>query len=507
MQLIPALLLAAALPAATFVALDLAIPRAAAATPPVDSQALYEQHCQSCHGANRLGGAGPALLPESLSRIKPAEAHSVIRDGRPASQMAAYSSVLNEAQITDLVDYLYQPSAVPPTWSDADIRASHRILKDVASLPTSPQHGADPRNLFVVVEAGDNHVTILDGDRFEPLTRFQSHFALHGGPKFSPDGRFVYFASRDGWISVYDLHNLSMIAEVRAGLNTRNLAVSNDGRWVLVGNYLPGNLALLDARDLSLIKHIPAVGQDGTPSRVSAVYTAPPRDSFVVALKDVQEAWELSYAGEPTFEPRRIKAADFLDDFSFTPDYRHLLATSRKAHGGQVIDLDTGKAVTDIPLPGMPHLGSGIYWKRDGKWVFATPNVSKGLISVLDMETWKLIKEIPTEGPGFFMRSQANSPYAWTDVFFGPNNDAVHLIDKQTLEVAHTLRPMPGKNAAHVEFTNDGRYALLSVWDTEGALIIYDAKTLEEVKRIPMNKPSGKYNVGNKIDFAEGTSH
>lgn len=507
MQLIPALLLAAALPAATFVALDLAIPRAAAATPPVDSQALYEQHCQSCHGANRLGGAGPALLPESLSRIKPAEAHSVIRDGRPASQMAAYSSVLNEAQITDLVDYLYQPSAVPPTWSDADIRASHRILKDVASLPTSPQHGADPRNLFVVVEAGDNHVTILDGDRFEPLTRFQSHFALHGGPKFSPDGRFVYFASRDGWISVYDLHNLSMIAEVRAGLNTRNLAVSNDGRWVLVGNYLPGNLVLLDARDLSLIKHIPAVGQDGTPSRVSAVYTAPPRESFVVALKDVQEAWELSYAGEPTFEPRRIKAADFLDDFSFTPDYRHLLATSRKAHGGQVIDLDTGKAVTDIPLPGMPHLGSGIYWKRDGKWVFATPNVSKGLISVLDMETWKLIKEIPTEGPGFFMRSQANSPYAWTDVFFGPNNDAVHLIDKQTLEVAHTLRPMPGKNAAHVEFTNDGRYALLSVWDTEGALIIYDAKTLEEVKRIPMNKPSGKYNVGNKIDFAEGTSH
>lgn len=172
-----------------------------------------------------------------------------------------------------------------------------------------------------------------------------------------------------------------------------------------------------------------------------------------------------------------------------------------------MIDLDTGKAVTDIPLPGMPHLGSGIYWKRDGKWVFATPNVSKGLISVLDLETWKLIKEIPTEGPGFFMRSQANSPYAWTDVFFGPNNDAVHLIDKQTLEVAHTLRPMPGKNAAHVEFTNDGRYALLSVWDTDGALLVYDAKTLEEVKRIPMNKPSGKYNVGNKIEFAEGTSH
>jgi mono/diheme cytochrome c family protein len=507
------ILLVAAVPVATSVALEQVAPHAGQPAPAADAtaEALYQQHCQSCHGQDRLGGAGPALLPESLARIKPEEARSVIRDGRPASQMAAYKALLDEAQIAALSDYLYRPAAVPPSWSDTDIRASHRPLADLASLPDTPQHDADPLNLFVVVEAGDHHVTILDGDRFEPLARFQSHFALHGGPKFSPDGRFVYFASRDGWVSQYDLHNLRMVAEVRAGLNTRNLAVSNDGRWVLVGNYLPGNLVLLDARDLSLVRVIPALAADGTPSRVSAVYTAPPRGSFVVALKDVREVWELSYAGRsddnPPVEPRRIAARDFLDDFSFTPDYRQLLATSRQAHGGQVIDLDSGEAITDIPLPGMPHLGSGIYWKRNGEWVFATPNVSQGLISVLDPKTWTLIKEIPTEGPGFFMRSHAHSRYAWTDVFFGPNNDAVHLIDKQSLTIAKTLRPMPGKNAAHVEFTRDGKYLLLSVWDRDGALIVYDSLTLEEIKRIPMNKPSGKYNVGNKIEFAEGTSH
>src|SRR5690606_35758414 len=355
----------------------------------------------------------------------------------------AYSAVLDEAQIDSLVDHLYQPSAVPPTWSDADIRASHRMVVDVAKLPASPQHGADPSNLFVVVEAGNHHVRILEGDGFTELANFQSHFALHGGPKFSPDGRFVYFASRDGWVSFYDLHSLTMVAEVRAGLNTRNLAVSNDGRWVLVGNYLPGNLVLLDARDLSLVKHIPAVGLDGTPSRVSAVYTAPPRDSFVVALKDVQEVWELSYAGEPDFQPRRIVARDFLDDFSFTPDYRHLLATSRKAHGGQVIDLDAGKPVADIELPGMPHLGSGIYWKVDGRWVFATPNVSKGLISVIDLQTWKLIKEIPTEGPGISTSRHANSPHAWTDVFISRELEALPASDKQKHARDHTLRPIP----------------------------------------------------------------
>ncbi|WP_460141574.1 cytochrome D1 domain-containing protein [Pseudomonas sp. S2_E01] len=481
----------------------------AASTPAALAEAAsnYQQHCQSCHGATRFGGTGPALLPESLSRIKPDEIRKVISNGRPASQMAAFNTVFNPAQIDALADFLQQPPATPPVWTDDDIRNSHIIVTDIKQLPSTPQHGADPLNLFVVVEAGDHHINILDGDRLNVLARFTSHFAVHGGPKFSPDGRFVYVASRDGWVSLYDLNNLKLIAEIRAGLNTRNLAVSKDGRWVLVGNYLPGSLVVLDARDLSPVKTLPTIGQDGTASRVSAVYTAPPRDSFIVALKDVKEAWEISTAGTPDFEPRRIPAEDMLDDFSFSPDYKQLLATSRKAKGGQVIDLDSGKVVTDIPLPGMPHLGSGTYWKRKGEWVFATPNISKGLISVIDFKTWKLIKEIPTLGPGFFMRSHVNSRYAWTDVFFGPDNDAIHLIDKQTLKIAHTLRPMPGKTAAHVEFTRDGRHLLLSIWATDGALIVYDSNTLKEIKRIPMNKPSGKYNVGNKIEFAEGTSH
>ena len=40
-----------------------------------------------------------------------------------------------------------------------------------------------------------------------------------------------------------------------------------------------------------------------------------------------------------------------------------------------------------------------------------------------------------------------------------------------------------------------------------GALAIYNAKTLKEVKRVPMKTSSGKYNVFNKINLSEGTSH
>jgi hypothetical protein len=137
----------------------------------------------------------------------------------------------------------------------------------------------------------------------------------------------------------------------------------------------------------------------------------------------------------------------------------------------------------------------------------ATPHIKEGLVSVIDLEDWRVVKTIETEGPGFFLRSHENSPYAWVDVFFGPNRDAVHVIDKESLEIVKTLRPAPGKTAAHVEFTRDGRYALLSIWDMAGAIVVYDALSLEEVKRIPFVKPSGKYNVYNKIHRSDGTSH
>ena len=42
---------------------------------------LYREHCVACHGEQRLGGMGPALLPESLQRLRPAEATAVIANG------------------------------------------------------------------------------------------------------------------------------------------------------------------------------------------------------------------------------------------------------------------------------------------------------------------------------------------------------------------------------------------------------------------------------------------
>jgi cytochrome c553/WD40 repeat protein len=494
----------------------------------------YQQQCASCHGADRFGATGPALLPESLARLRKAEAVNTIAKGRVATQMGGFADRLSAQDIDALVAYIYTPVSPAPSFTAADIEASRVINYPPGSLPNQPAKvfaGVDMMNLFMVVETGDHHVTVLDGDKLEPIHRFASRFALHGGPKFTPDGRYVFFASRDGWVTKFDIWNLAVVAEIRAGINTRNVAVSGDGKYLAVANYLPNTLVLLDA-DLNLLKVHEVKDKNGKEaSRVSAVYDAAPRQSFVAALKDVAEVWEISYnpktADIPTgmihdfqykegafmpgfLNPQRTYLSEPLDDFFFTQSYDELMGTSREAGKGQVVNLDARRKIADLNLPGMPHLGSGITWEWQGKTVMATPNLKDGLITVIDMKDWSTVKTLPTPGPGFFMRSHENTPYAWGDSMMSKAKNTLQVVDKRSLEVVTQIKAAEGQTLAHIEFTRDGKYALASLWERKadgGALIVFDAATFKEVKRIPMDKPVGKYNLYNKISRSEGTSH
>lgn len=107
-------------------------------------------------------------------------------------------------------------------------------------------------------------------------------------------------------------------------------------------NYLPQSLVALDAKDLSMIKVTPVVGKTGKTSRVSAVYDARPRNSFIAALKDIPEVWKIPCDDRPVYnglvrdyqykeaiaEPgplplRKIVLDDAIDDFFLQPERRH----------------------------------------------------------------------------------------------------------------------------------------------------------------------------------------
>ena len=495
-----------------------------------DGAMIYADQCASCHADTRFGGTGPALIPESLGRLKGDRLEAVITDGRAMTQMPAFKATLSSDEIAAVAAYVSAPLATPPVWTAEEIAASRAMNPDYVAA-AAPIFTGDPMNITLVVETGDSHISVLDGDTFAVLDRFETPFAVHGGPKFSPDGRYVFVMSRDGWVQKYDIWSLHEVGRIRAGLNSRNIAMSADGKWLAVASYLPETLTILSTDDLSVAKVMEVKGRKGTPSRVSAVYQAPDRNSFILALKDVPEIWEVATdpnagpyhdgfvhsheagmeesleAEQGLFARRRIDVSAPLDDFFFDPGYHNLIGANRAGETGVVVNLDVGREIASLPLPGMPHLGSGISWMRGGHRLMAVPHLNEGQISVIDMADWSLVKVIKTSGPGFFLRSHDGTPYIWADVFTGPNKGQMHIIDKETLEVVKVLTPEPGKTVAHTEFTRDGRYALVSIWEQDGAVIVFDAATLEEVRRLPMVKPSGKYNVWNKITFEDGTSH
>src|SRR5918997_810370 len=150
----------------------LALPIAAPAAAQPDAAALYGRHCAGCHGAERLGGRGPALLPESMGRLRPPQAGEVIARGRPATQMPGFADALTPPEIEALAAFVFRPAPSDLRWGVPEIEATRSVLMQPESLPARPVFDADPLNLFLVIETGDHHATVLDGDRFTPNHRF-----------------------------------------------------------------------------------------------------------------------------------------------------------------------------------------------------------------------------------------------------------------------------------------------------------------------------------------------
>ena len=108
-----------------------------------DVASNFKEHCASCHGTDRLGGLGPALLPENLGRLRKADAEKVIRDGRPATQMLGVGQKLSAGEIKALVDYVYTPIVPRPAWGEKEISASRIVNFAPGTLPDKPQFAAD----------------------------------------------------------------------------------------------------------------------------------------------------------------------------------------------------------------------------------------------------------------------------------------------------------------------------------------------------------------------------
>lgn len=463
----------------SFVALTLALFVAASAY--AGGKEVYLEHCASCHHPKRYGISGPPVLPEYFGRKKHKDIAAIVRDGLVATNMPGYKGVLTESEIDEVSSYMMTP-AEEPVWGADEMMKSRTVTE---AAPTDKKSPYDLTNFFMIVEGGAGRVHFMDGDTFTLLDSVKAG-AIHGGPKFDKDLRFSYIVSRDGWVTKYDIVGLKKAGSIRAGISSRNIAISSDSRTLAIANLLPSNLVIIDTETMKPVKTIEAEGTFG------AVYSLPEKGEFVVSMKDRPELFVID---DKSFEARKITVDQPFTDYFIEPDEVHLVGTSRDGGHMTVVDVRTGKTVKTIRVPsGMPHLASAAVWKDGNVYLAAFPTIGKPLLTVLDLNTFEVKKEIRIKGPGFFARTHDDIPRLWVDT----GTDTIQLIDKKSLEVVAEVVPEKGKKAMHIEFTKDGGRALVSVWEDDGAVKIYDTKTLELLKSLPFKKPIGKYNATNK---------
>jgi len=394
----------------------------------------------------------------------------------------------------------------PLKWNLTDIQTStiqHNQLSDISLSDDNKM------NTFIIAKLGNNNVIVFNSASLEPIGHFKTRFSLHTLPKYSPDNRFAYLVFKNGWINKYDIDNMQIVSEVKAGIVTNNLALSNDGKYAIVGNELPHNVVILDTDNLSPIKLIETKNKKGVSSPVGDVYSAFSRYSFIVNLKELKEIWEIPYSdkggvdvykgwahdyrkdggegkienwkSEDKFPVRRIKTNYLLDNLILDPNSVDLIGFARNNLSSEVINLDTKKKITSIKHAKQFYLGSSIIWDHQGKEVFASSNIKKNKIVFFDTESWQVIKEVKIEGSQLTMRSHTESQYIWTKTVIKPNKDEINIITKNTLKVIKTLTMA---TTDYFEFSKNGKYVLLSMQGNENAITIFDAKTLKEVFKL-----------------------
>ena len=432
---------------------------------------LYLKYCSSCHGEDRLGGHAPPLFPPFFN-IPEERLYRIIREG--AVGMPSFKE-LKEEEVKQIVEFIKSPVEKEKLRWDEE-----RIKGSVERVYTKKVEVKNLKDYTLVVERGKNLVWVMEGERL--LDKF-TFFSMHGGIKFSKEG-VAYIPSRDGWIGRYD-PTKGELKRVRACIYLRNIAFY-DGLLV-ASCWVPSRLVVFDSQ-LNYIKSFELHG------RINAVYELYSRNVFILTFKDKPL---VSFLDRKNLNLTYQHIEEPLEDFIIDPLEEYLIGSTRS--GLEIYSLNDLRLVKELKALDIPHLASAYFWYSKGDFYFATPLLNKPVLSVWKAYSWEHVKDIPLDGNGFLARSSYGTPYVWVDM----STDSMLLLDKRSLEVKK-FTPAPGKRVTHAEFTGDGRIAYVSVYEKEGALVLYDGVSLKKLGEFPANLPAGKYNFVNKSRYFEG---
>ena len=510
------------------------------------SKTIYFQHCAGCHGTLRKGATGKSLEPKGnpaknqkgTLELGQERLEKIIKFGTEGG-MNNFSEILTDAEIKAMATYIQMEPPIPPEMSLAQMKANTKVYVDPKDYPTKPLHGRNWKNFFVVIERDVGKVAVVDGDKKEIIAHIPTGYAVHvikalehsnAAHPENPDdvGRFWYTQGRDGKMTKIDLWQTPdkmLVAETKVAYDARDVAVSGDGKYIIGGGYWPPHFVIVDAKTMDPLKVVSTRGVniDGeyvNESRVAAIYDTPNEKSWLVALKELGQMWQVDYTDLDNLRIDKMDTAKFLHDGFFDPTGRYFQIAANASNKMVVVDTKERKKEALIDVDKLPHPGPGANW-MDPKCgpVGGTTHLGVGKVTVWGNDpaghkdaAWKVCYEVETDGPGLFIRTHPKSKYFWADQTKHPEpgvQQAVQVIDKETRQIVKTITVtnVPGQAAVHMEFNADGTEVWVSAWNMKdskkdnGEIVVYDANTLEEKTRIKgFFAPTGKFNVTNRSE-------
>ncbi len=361
------------------------------------------------------------------------------------------------------------------------------------ALLVPPERGSGDMGLVIERESGS--IGVLDTSARTRLGTIEGLGDLsHASVVFARDGASAYVFGRDGALTKVNLRSGRIEGRVMQAGNSIGGAISQDGTLVVAQNYQPGGVKVFDARTLAPLADIPAV-VDGKASRVVGLADLPGR-RFIYSLFDAGQTWIVDLA-----DPARPLLTKFENigkqpyDALISPDGRYYIAGLFGEDGLAKIDLwapqprverilpGYGKGEQPLPVFKMPHLRG---WSIAGRHAYL-PAIGRREVLVVDTETWKEVGRIPVAGQPVFVMARPDGRQVWVN-FAVPDYDTVQVIDTQTRQVVHNLKP--GKAVLHMEFTPRGDAVWISARDDHHIAVI-DTASFKTLALLPARSPSG----------------
>ncbi|HIE35512.1 MAG TPA: cytochrome C, partial [Campylobacterales bacterium] len=410
-----------------------------------DPKELYVKYCASCHHEKRVGISAPPLLPIFLKKINDKRLFDIIKNSLPQTLMPKFD-FLSDDEIFAIIKYLRSPEK-DISWNLEDIKNSYQIVDKKEKRLNIKNH----EDITLVVERGANRVWIMENKEILDWFNFNN---VHGGLKFTLDGKNFYVPTRDGWIGHYSLKEGRLKDKIRACINLRNISLSRDGKKIFATCLMPQAVVIFDSLTLKPLKKIDLDG------KISALYELYSKDEAIFTFRDKSNLVKID---TNSLELKYFDLKEPIEDFFIDPFEEFIIGTTRNGKRLSVYDIDRLQKVFEAKIEGMPHLFSATYWYKDGEFYFATPHLRKPYVTIWQMYNWKLIKKVNIGGDGFFVKTHPSSAFLWAD----NGSDELILIDKEDYTIAKKI-PIKNKRYIHTEFSSNGELAYLSIYESDG---------------------------------------